>query len=212
MSDSALRLTGGKGDLTVTSDSTVEFTNMNASMRFEMDGGSLHGKGNQGLVRVRGRRTDVKLEGIAGELDLDTTSGGVVVQKISGPVTAVVFGGDAQLLELQGAVDLDIGGGNAEVAWAAIAGDRDSRLRSNNGDLTVRFPANASCRVTARSSSGRITSDIPTIKVPEGATEVQGAIGPGQGPQIEIEAEGNIRLSTGAKAPPPASKGTEDKR
>jgi hypothetical protein len=212
MSDSALRLTGGKGELTVTSDAAVEFTNMNASMRFEMDGGSLHGKGNQGLVRVRGRRTDVKLEGIAGELDLDTTSGGVVVQKISGPVTAVVFGGDAQLLELQGAVDLDIGGGNAEVAWAAIAGDRDSRLRSNNGDLTVRFPANASCRVTARSSSGRITSDIPTIKVPAGATEVQGAIGPGQGPQIEIEAEGNIRLSTGAKAPPPASKGTEDKR
>jgi len=205
LSESALRLTGGKGDLTVTSDAAVEFSNMTASMRFEMDGGSLHGKGNQGSVRVRARRTEVKLEGITGELDLDTTGSGVVVSRNTGPVTAVVFGGDAQLLELQGAVRLDIGGGNADVAWAAIAGDKDSLLKSNNGDITVRFPANASCRVTAKSSSGRITSDIPTIKVPADATEAQGALGQGQRPQIEIEAEGNIHLSTGAKSPAAAS-------
>ena len=205
LSESSLRLMGGKGDITVTSDAAVEFSNMTASMRFEMDGGALHGKGNQGSVRVRARRTDVKLEGITGELDLDTTGAGVVVQKNTGPVTAVVFGGDAQLLELQGAVQLDIGGGNAEIAWAAIAGDKDSLLKSNNGDITVRFPANASCRVTARSSSGHITSDIPTLKAPADAKEVQGALGQGQRPQIEIEAEGNINLSTGAKSPTAAS-------
>ncbi len=205
LSESALRLAGGKGDLTVTSNAAVDFSNMTASMRFEMDGGTLHGKGNQGSVRVRARRTDVKLEGIIGEVDLDTTGAGVVVQKITGPVTAVVFGGDAQLLEIQGAVNLDIGGGNAEVAWAAIAGDKDSLLKSNNGDLTVRFPATASCRVTARSSSGKVTSDIPTLKAPADATEVQGALGQGQRPQIEIEAEGNVHLSTGAKPPAPPS-------
>ena len=201
LSETALRLTGGKGDLTVTSDAAVEFTNMTASMRFEMNGGSLHGKGNQGSVRVRARRTEVKVEGITGDVDLDTTGAGVVVQKITGPVTAVVYGGDAQLLEIQGAVNLDIGGGNAEVAWAAIAGDKDSLLKSNNGDLTVRFPANAACRVTARSSSGHITSDLPALKAPADATELQGALGQGQHPQIEIEAEGNVHLTAGAKSP-----------
>ena len=201
LSESPLRLTGGKGDLTVTSDAAIEFTNMTAAMRFELDGGSLRGKGNQGTVRVRARRAEIKLEGITGEVDLDTTGAGVVVQKNTGPVTAVVFGGDAQLLELQGAVHLDIGGGNADVGWAAIAGDKDSLLKSNNGDLTVRFPANASCRVTARSTSGHITSDLPTIKVPADATEIHGALGQGQQPQIEIEAEGNVHLTAGAKSP-----------
>jgi hypothetical protein len=201
MSESALRLTGGKGDLTVTSNAAVEFSNMTASLRFEMDGGTLYGKGNQGSISVRSRRTDVKVEGITGEVDLDTTGAAVLAQKLTGPVTAVVYGGDAQLLEIQGPVNLDIGSGNAEVQWAGITGDKDSLLKSTNGDLTVRFPATASCRVTVRSSSGHITSDIPTLKAPADATELQGAIGQGQRPQIEIEADGNVHLTTGAKSP-----------
>jgi len=205
LSDCALRLTGGKGDLTVTSNAAVDFTNMTASMRFEMDGGSLHGKGNQGSVWVRSRRTEVKLEGITGEVDLDTTGAAVAVQKVTGHVTAVVYGGDAQLLDIQGAVDLDIGGGNAEVAWTAITGDKDSLLKSNNGNLTVRFPATAACRVAARSSSGRITSDLPALKAPADATELQGALGQGQHPLIEIEADGNVHLTAGAKSPTPPS-------
>ncbi len=205
LSETPLRLTGGKGELTVTSNAAVDFTNMTASMRFEMDGGTLHGKGNQGAVRVRARRTGVKLEGITGEVDLDTTSAGVVVQKITGPVNAIVYGGDAQLLDLQGPVNLDIGGGNAEVSWTAITGDRDSLLKSTNGDLTVRLPANAACRVTARSSSGHVTSDLPALKAPPDATELDGALGQAQRPRIEIEADGNIHLSGSAKAAVPAS-------
>jgi hypothetical protein len=200
LSECALRLTAGKGDVTVTSDAAVEFSNMTASLRFEMEGGTLYGKGNQGSVRVRARRTEVKLEGITGAVDLDTTNAVVLMQKITGPMTAVLYGADAQLLELSGALQLDIGGGNAEVAWGAITGDADSLLKTNNGDLVVRFPANASCRVTARSSSGRITSDIPTIKAPADATEIQGALGQGQKPHIEIDADRNVHLTTGAKS------------
>jgi hypothetical protein len=205
LSGTKLRLTGGRGDITVTSDAAVEFVNMAATLRFELDGGTLLGRANQGPVRVRARRTDVKLEGITGELDLDTTGAGVVVARSTGPVTAIVFGGDAKLQEISGPVQLDIGGGNAEVAWAAIPADRDSLLKSSNGDITVRFPANASCRVTARTSSGHITSELPTIKVPADATEIQGALGQGQRPHIEIEADGKITLSAGAKSAAAAS-------
>ena len=219
LSESALRLTGGKGDVTVTSDAAVEFSNMTASMRFEMDGGTLRGKGNQGPVEVRARRTDVnldgivgalrvegeglktKLVGISGELNLNVTRGNVLLQRTSGPLNAVIFAGDAQLFELQGAVRLDIEGGNAELSWTAITGDKDSLLENRGGDITVRFPANASCRVTAKAKSGRITSDIPSIKVPADATEAQGALGQGKGPVIAIEADGNIHLSAGAKSP-----------
>jgi len=219
LSESALRLTGGKGDVTVTSDAAVEFSSMTASMHFEMDGGTLRGKGNQGSVTVRARRTDISLEaitgalrvegeglktklvGITGELDLDVTRGNVLLQRASGPVNAVIFAGDAQFFELQGAVRLDIQGGNADLSWSAIGGDRDSLLENKGGDITVRFPATASCRVTAKTKSGRITSDIPSIKVLVDATDAEGALGKGQGPLIAIEANGNINLSAGAKSP-----------
>ena len=219
LSESALRLTGGRGDVTVTSDAAVDFSNMAASMRFDMDGGTLRGKGNQGSVEVRARRTDVNLEaivgalriegeglktklaGISGRLNLDVTRGNVLLQRMSGPVNAVIIAGDAQLLELQGAVRLDIDGGNAELSWAAITGEEDTLLESRGGDIAVRFPVSASCRVTAKTNSGRITSDSPSIKVPAGATEAQGALGQGRGPLIGIEANGNIHLSAGAKSP-----------
>jgi hypothetical protein len=219
VSGSALRLTDGHGGVTVTSDAAVAFSNMAASLRFEMDGGTLRGRGNQGPVEVRARRTDVNLEaivgalrvegeglktklvGISGELTLDVTRGNVLLQRASGPVSAVIFAGDAQLFELQGAVRLDIEGGNAELSWAAITGDRDSLLENRGGDITVRFPATASCRVTAKSKSGRITSDIPSIKAPADATEAQGALGQGKGPVIAIEANGNIHLSGGVQSP-----------
>jgi hypothetical protein len=204
VSETVLRLTGCKGELSVTSDAAVDFTNMTASLRFEMNGGSLHGKGNQGAVRARSRRTDVKLEGITGDVDLDTTGAGVVAQKITGHLSAIVYGGDARLLELQGPVNLDIGGGNAEVSWTAVTGDRDSLLKSNNGDLTVRFPANAACRVTARSSSGRLTSELPALQAAPDATELEGVLGQAQHPRIEIEADGNIHLAN-AKSAAPAS-------
>jgi hypothetical protein len=212
-------MTGGHGDITVTSDAAVAFSNMAASMRFEMDGGTLRGNGNQGPVEVRARRTDVNLEGIvgalrvegeglktrlvgiSGELNLDVARGNVLLQRTSGPVIAVILAGDAQLFELQGAVRLDIEGGNAELSWAAITGDKDTLLENKGGDITVRFPPGASCRVTAKTKSGRITSDVPSIKVPADATTAQGVLGQGKGPLIAVEANGNIHLSAGSKLP-----------
>jgi hypothetical protein len=123
---------------------------------------------------------------------------------VTGAVNAVVFAADAQFVELQGGpVRLDMEGGNAELSWAALPPDKDSLLENRSGDIAVRLPAGAACRVTAKTKSGRITSEIPTIKVPADATEVQGAVGPGSGPTIAIDANGNVRLSIGAGAPAP---------
>ena len=205
LSESPLRLNQGRGDVTVVSDAPVTFADMIGAMRLDLDGGTLRGQGNQGPVKVRARRTDVLISGISGELDLDVTRGKVAVQRVTGPVNAGVFAGDAQLLELQGPLRLDMDGGNAEVSWTALPADGDSDLKNHGGDIGVRFPGNASCRVSAKSSSGRITSDLPSVKTPPNATEAQGTIGQGKGPTVSIEADGNVRLSGGAAPPAPAS-------
>jgi DUF4097 and DUF4098 domain-containing protein YvlB len=223
MSGSGLRMFNVRGELTVASDVAVEFANMASSMRFDMDGGTLHGKGNQGKVEVRARRTEIsldtivgavrvdgeelklKLVGLTGEARLDVTRGTVFLQRMLGPVEAVVNQGDAQLLDLQGSARLDVQGGNAEVAWANVTAETDSLLQNGSGDITVHLPANANGRVTAKSRSGRVTSELPSIKAPPNATEVQGTLGQGQRPLIEIEAEGNVRLTSAAAAPAPPS-------
>jgi hypothetical protein len=216
LSETALRLTGGKGDVTVTSNASVTFSNMAGAMRLELDGGTLRGQAHQGTVAVRSRRTEINLESISGELDLDASRGNVTVQRASGPVEAVIFAGDAKLTELQGPLQLDMDGGTATVSWLAISGDRDSLLQNKGGDITVRFPGNAVCRVSATTRSGKITSDIPSIKAQPDTTETSGAIGQGQKPLIAIEADGSIHLTGGGGGnkppspppppPPPAEK------
>lgn len=204
LAESSLRLSGGKGDLTVTSNAPVTFSTMTGSMRFELDGGALRGQGNQGPVAVRSRRTDVTLEGIVGALDLDVTRGSVTASRITGPVTALIFAGDAKLNDLQGSLQLNMDGGTASVSWTAIAGDKDSLLENKGGDISVRFPGNAIGRVSAKTRSGTITSELPTIKALPDATEASGPLGQGTKPQITIEADGNIHLTGGGgvKIPP----------
>jgi hypothetical protein len=207
LSEATLRLTGGKGDVTITSDASVTFSNMVGAMRLELDGGILRGQGNQGPVAVRSRRTEINLEGVSGELNLDVTRGNVAVQRSSGPVDAVIFAGDAKLNELQGPLRLEMDGGTAAVSWTTIAGDKDSLLKNNGGDISVRFPGNAVCKVSATTKSGKVTSDIASLKAAPDATEVSGSLAQGQKPLITIEADGNIHLTGGGaggvKPPPP---------
>jgi len=201
VSETPLRLTAGRGDLSVTSDAAVTFTNMAGSLRFDMEGGTLRGQGCQGSLRVRTNRTDVALSGISGDADLDITRGKLAVQRASSFVGARIFAGDARFLELQGPLRLVIDGGSAEVSWVALAPKGDSELKNNGGDISVRFPPGASGRVSARSTSGKVTSELPSIHTAEAATEVEGKLGDGNGPRIVIEADGNIRLSGGGPAP-----------
>ena len=203
-SDSALRLSGGKGDVTINSNAAVIASAMVGAMRFEMEGGSVRAQDLKGPVNVRARRTEISLESITGDVNVDNTRGNVVLQRISGPVTAVVFAGDAKLLELQGPLRLDMDGGTAAVTWTSIGADQDSQLQNKGGDISVRFPGNTACHVSAKSKSGRITSEVPAIKTTADGTSADGVLGPAGKPLISIEADGNIHLSGGAGGPPPA--------
>ena len=236
----ALKLSDGKGDVSVNSDSTVAFEKMAGALHFDLYGGSLQGTGNQGLVEVRTRNTEiglneidgpVRIQGdgvkvhvndVSGELYVEAAVSDVVIIKAGGGVglkiergnvtlkgaqgniTATITGGDAQLLELTGPVAMELDGGNAEVSWTSISGETDTLVQNRSGDVTMHFPGNASCRVEATSKFGRVESDIATVRVMDDGKSAQGPIGRGRRPTIKVEAEGSVRLLTGAggEAPP----------
>jgi hypothetical protein len=235
MSGTPLHLKDGRGDITVTSDSPVEFDAMAASMHFDMYGGSLRGKGNQGILEVRTRNTEVNVESIdegmriqgdglkanlvdvgaelyvetsisdvvadrVGSVILHVDRGSVRIQRAAGPVQATVTGGDVHILDGAGPVSLDLDRGDAEVSWASTVGDKDSTLINKFGNITVRFPASASCRVEAKSQYGRIDSDLPTVKVLDDRSEAQGPVNNGYRPVIHIVANGDIHLQGASTA------------
>jgi hypothetical protein len=243
LSGCTLKLSDGKGDVSVNSDTTVGFEKMAGGLHFDLYGGNLQGNGNQGLVEVRTRNTEIGLQAIdgpvrvqgdgvklnlndvSGDLYVETSVSDVVIGKAGagvslkiergnvavkgavGTVSATITGGDAQLTELTGAVAMEIEGGNAVLGWNSISGDTDTLVQNGSGDVTLHFPASASCRVDARSKFGRVESDIATVRVMDDGKTAVGPIGHGRRPTIKVEAEGNVSLMGGggageAEAPP----------
>ena len=234
MSGTPLHLKEGKGDITVTSDASVDFETMEASMHLDMYGGALRGKGNKGILEVRTRNTEINVEAIeqgmriqgdgvkakivdvggelyvettisevvvdrAGSVDLRIDRGNATIQRAAGAVQAIVAGGDVHIIDGSGPVTLDLDGGDAEVSWASMSGDKESKLTNKSGNVTVHFPASGVCRVEAKSKYGRIDTDLPTVKVMDDLTEAQGPVNGGYRPLVRVVANGDIHLLGAAR-------------
>lgn len=168
-----LHLREGKGDITVTSDAPVEFLEMAASMHLDMYGGSLRGKGNQGILEVRTRNTEVNVESIAdgmriqgdgltariadigGELYVETTISDVVVDGAESVVLRVDRG-NVTIQRATGAVeatvidgDVHILDGSGPVTLDMDRGDAEVSWVSLSGDKDSQL-VNKSGSVTAR--------------------------------------------------------------
>jgi len=233
MSGGTLKLTDGRGDISVTSDAPVTFEAMNASLHFDMFGGSLTGRGNQGILEVRTRNTEVKVETIeqgmrlqgdgvkakisdvGGELYVETSISDIVIdqagtlvvkldrgtltaRRVVAAVLAEVTGGDVHILDGTGPVTLDQDGGDAEVSWASMSGDRNSKLTNKSGNITVHLPLAGPCRVEAKSTYGHIDSDVGSIKVTDDRSAAQGSVQGGNRPVISVTANGDIHLLGGS--------------
>jgi hypothetical protein len=136
MAGTPLHLKDGKGDITVTSDAPVDFQSMAASLHFDMYGGSLRGKGNQGILEVRTRNTEVNVEAISdgmriqgegltarivdvgGELYVETNNSDIVVDR-AGNVILKIDRGNVTVQRAVGAVNATVVGADVHVLDAS---------------------------------------------------------------------------------------------
>lgn len=170
-----LRLKEGMGDITVTSDAAVVFQAMEASMRLEMNGGSLHGKGNQGDLDLRGRNTEVNVESITGvlhiqgdgltativdvrgELQVEATVSDVAIDR-AGDVVLSVDSGSVTIHQAAGAVKAKVTGADVHIldAMGAVA------LEMDGGDGEVSWAAiSGEKESTLRNAGGKLTVRFP---------------------------------------------------
>jgi hypothetical protein len=144
-----------------------------------------------------------------GSVSADRISGNLTVENSNGSVTARNVKGDAQVSTSFAGVTLEGGGGkitvnnqNGGVEVSAVrptSGCRDILLKTSFSSIRVRIPEGVGYNVNARTSFGRISTDIPISATGSvGTDSLNGTIGSG-GCQLQLtDSNGSIEIT---KAP-----------
>ncbi|GAA0548879.1 hypothetical protein GCM10010172_33500 [Paractinoplanes ferrugineus] len=172
-------LTGGGGDVTITSGAVAETSvrrvirrSSNPGSPYKLDGTTLTIDTTCGRncsvsyeittpagVNVRGqeRSGDIRLKGV-GSTDLQLTSGDVLVSGATGPVSIKATSGDIQVTDAKSSVKVHSTSGDVQAT--RVVGPVD--LQVTSGDMHVELTAPNS--VTAKATSGDVWVAVPESK------------------------------------------------
>jgi len=157
-------------------------------------------------VKIVGRRKDAKSSGASGvsfvlcvpratPIGATTSNGAVSVTDVGAAVTAVSLNGAVTAKDTVGAVKLTSKNGsltatgkdallalstsNGSVSYAGSLASGDHSLRTNNGSIDVALPAGALLALTATTSNGSVTCELPLEGPGERSRKhVEGVTGP----------------------------------
>lgn len=130
---SRLRVNQVRGDLTVTSDTDVQFAACEAGFHLDLYGGSLRGDGNQGMLearthnatiglahmqgplRLEGDGLKVQLTDVTGDVAIDASLSSIHLDRIAGALNVSDDRGDLSVSRVSGSVDAHVVGGDMGV-------------------------------------------------------------------------------------------------
>lgn len=201
------------GNLTVDgSNSKVEAEGItgNATVDTGFGGVTLHNIGgwakvssNNGNVKVSdiaGALTaatqfgSVKAERVRGAADVKSTNGSITLNEIGGAAKVRASFGPVFLDGVGGAVDVTNGNGAISVSGMRSGPCQPVALRTSFSSIKVTLPENSSYAVNARTSFGRVNSQIPILTTGMAEGTLVGTIGKG-GCKLDLaNSNGNITI------------------
>jgi hypothetical protein len=123
---------------------------------------------------------EVRVSNAAASVRATSGNGDIAVSVAGGPVVARTGNGSIRVSTAEGPVNANTGNGSIDVRMRTLHGSDDMQLRSGNGRIVVRLPANFEGEVDARTGHGRFTSDFPlTVQGSLTGRQVRGTIGAG---------------------------------
>ena len=96
---------------------------------------------------------------VTGDVHADTSNGRISLERISGAVRADTSNGDIEITTIDGEVNADTSNGSIHYEGVPIGQNND--LRTSNGAITVRVPAEASINFEVDAKEGAIRSSLP---------------------------------------------------
>jgi len=137
---------------------------------------------------------------INGNLTVENSNGSVAARNVKGDVVVNTSFAGVTLESIGGRITVDNQNGAISVtATRPASGCRDISLKTSFSSIRVRIPDGLGYNLTARTSFGRISSELPVTSTGSiGGDTLNGTIGPG-GCQLQLtDSNGVIEI---AKAP-----------
>jgi hypothetical protein len=144
---------------------------------------------------INTENSEIRVEGIEAPMQINNSFGPVEVRGAKDALRVVNQDGDVLLSEIAGTVDVFGSGEMVEVGWSEFPAEGQHMLANEQGGIVVALPARTRCRIEAQSKYGRISSDIPTVRINDDEKFASGVVGGGRGPTIQIRAHGDVSIS-----------------
>lgn len=182
----------GGANITTTFDS-VTLSDVDGPVRVSASNGNVTVNDVKGDVSVDNRFGSVRVERARGSADVDNGNGSVTVSEIGGNVKVHTTFASAFVKGAGGAVDVQNQNGAISVSGLRSP-CHPITLNTTFSSIKVALPANASYDVSARTSFGHISSDIPITTTNVGDDVLTGRIGNG-GCKLDLKtANGGITI------------------
>ena len=152
-----------------TGNGNVHLTKCTGDVHVESLRGNFEIKENNGAVDVTASRGNIRCFDVVGRINAETSGGSIKLVGCKGEVSVETLGGSIYL-QNEGAVTAKTFGGSIR---ADILGQLkgDSILDSSGGDITVSFMSDIQARVDAKSSGGKVLSELPKVKVDQSSPQ-----------------------------------------
>ena len=190
-----------RGSVTLKSSfGTIEASNIPKGIRAITGNGGITLTDVGGDTFAKTSLGSVLTERINGNLTVENTNGSVTARNVKGDAIVNTSFAGVTLESIGGRIHVDNQNGAISVtAMRSAGGCRDISLKTSFSSIRVRVPEGVGYNLTARTSFGRISSDLPVTSTGSvGGDTLSGAIGAG-GCQLQLtDSNGSIEI---AKAP-----------
>jgi len=180
-----------------TSFGSVTVSDLQREARVQSSNGSIS------IARVRGEANlktsfgTVQANDIGGLLTVENSNGGVKAANTRGAQITTSFG-PVILDDVAGPIQVENQNGAVDATSAARGGCQPIIIRTSFSTLRVRLNGEASYRVAARTTFGKIRTDFPLNVSASGSNDdLNGTIGPGHCEMRLTDANGNIEILKG---------------
>lgn len=171
----ALRDVGGKATV-ASSNGNIKVSDVGGTLDAETRFGSVHAERIRGSVKVDSANGSVTLEEVGPGAQVKATFGSVFIDGVTGPVAVANANGAVSITGLRG------------------KGCQPVSLATSFSSIKLALPANAAYDVNARTSFGRIHTDLPITTRTFGESALTGRIGAGGCRLDLVNANGNITI------------------
>ena len=184
---------GGGANITTTFDG-VTASNVAGPLRISNSNGSVTVTDAKSDLSVDTRFASVRAERIHGSANVDDANGSVSLTDVGGDVKVRTSFASAFVRNAGGAIDVRSQNGTVSVAGVRAGACHPITLNTTFSPIRLTLPGNSNYDVSARTSFGRISTDIPITTNSAGGDMLNGRIGNG-GCRLELtNANGAISI------------------